>query len=225
MYLNVNYPLDSFNLTQFPHLHIPSICLKPVDSRPQPRISPQSLWTICCCTLNLLWGPLWGVYVCEKDCLILFPFRLPQISCFSLSLKFSPLAQTVAPMWDWTPASVPPPAKGRSSSTNTPVYPPSSFMLLTFVWFYTFFSTGQVLLSALSWCFACTSVSEGVFLTYLWREMYSTSTYSSAIFICPVCNIFQTSLFRNWLRDFIQWLRLHTYLECGMPRFDPWSGN
>ena len=27
---------------------------------------------------------------------------------------------------DWTPASDPPPAKGRSSPTNTPVFPPSS---------------------------------------------------------------------------------------------------
>ena len=42
--------------------------------------------------------------------------------------------------------------------------------------FYIFFSIGQVLLSILSWCFACTSVSEGVFLMYPWREMYSTST-------------------------------------------------
>ena len=30
---------------------------------------------------------------------------------------------------DWTPASVPQPAKGRSSPTNTPVFPPSSFVL------------------------------------------------------------------------------------------------
>ena len=82
---------------------------------------------------------------------------------------------------DWTPASVPPPAKGRFSSTNTPVYPPSSFMLLTFAWFYAFFSTGQVLLSALSWCSTCTSVSEGVFLMFPWREMYSMSTYSFTI--------------------------------------------
>ena len=42
-------------------------------------------------------------------------------------------------------------------------------------------STGQVLLYTLSWCSACSSVSEGVFLKYLWREMYSMSTYSSAI--------------------------------------------
>ena len=63
--------------------------------------------------------------------------------------------------------------------------PPSSFILPSFAWFCIFFSTGQVLLSALSWCSACTSVSEGVFLLYLWREMYSTSSYSSTILFSP----------------------------------------
>ena len=86
---------------------------------------------------------------------------------------------------DQTPASVPRPTKGRSSPTNTPVFPPSSFVLLSFVWFCIFFSSGQVLLSTLSWCSACTSVSEGVFLMYPWREMYSMSTYSSAILFSP----------------------------------------
>ena len=43
-------------------------------------------------------------------------------------------------------------------------------------------SSGRVLLSALSWCSARTSVSEGGFLMYPWTETYSTSTYSSAIF-------------------------------------------
>ena len=71
---------------------------------------------------------------------------------------------------------------GKSSLANTPVFPPSSFILASFMWFYIFFSTGQALLSALSWCSACTSVSEGVFLMYPWREMYSMSTYASAIF-------------------------------------------
>jgi len=83
---------------------------------------------------------------------------------------------------DQTPASVPPPTKDRSGPANTPVFPPSSFILPSFVWFCVFFSAGQVLVSSLSWCSACTSVSEGVFLMYLWREMYSTSTYSSTIF-------------------------------------------
>ena len=36
------------------------------------------------------WGtcvPVWGMYACSKDQLILIPFRLPQINCFPLSLK------------------------------------------------------------------------------------------------------------------------------------------
>ena len=77
---------------------------------------------------------------------------------------------------DLTPASILPLAEGRSSPTNTLVFPPSFFLLPSFAWFCILFSTGQVLLSALSWCSACTSVSEGVFLMYPWREMYSMST-------------------------------------------------
>ena len=53
---------------------------------------------------------------------------------------------------DWTPASVSPPAEGSSSPTNTPVSPASSFILPSFAWVCIFFSSGQVLLSALSWC-------------------------------------------------------------------------
>ena len=115
---------------------------------------------------------------CGKDCLILILSRLPQISCFPLSI--SPLTQIIAPVWGWDPrfSSLP---QGRSSSTNTPVSPPSSFILASFVWVFIFFSAGQVLLSTLSWCSALTSVSEGVSLVYTWREMYSMSTYSSAI--------------------------------------------
>ena len=42
--------------------------------------------------------PVWGMYGCGKDCLILIPFRLPQISCFTLSLKcFS--SETIALLW------------------------------------------------------------------------------------------------------------------------------
>ena len=87
---------------------------------------------------------------------------------------------------DLTPASAPPPTKGRSGPTNTPVFPPSSLVLPSFAWFYIFSSAGQVLLSVLSWCSACTSVSEGIFLMYPWREMYSTFTYSSTILLSPI---------------------------------------
>ena len=150
------------------------------------------------CTFQGTRVPLRGMYGCSKDCLILIPFRLPHISCFILSLKcFSSDSDNCPQCGDWSPASFPPPTKGRSNPTNTPIFPPSSFVLRSFVWFYIFFSSGQVLLSALSWCSACTSVSEGVFLMYPWRKMYYTSTYSSVIlFSPPVLNfLFDSSKF------------------------------
>ena len=76
----------------------------------------------------------------------------------------------------------------RYLRSPTPVLPPSSFILPSFVWVYIFFSTGQVLLSALSWCSACTSMSEVVFPMYPWIEMYSMSTYSSTILLPATAN-------------------------------------
>ena len=63
--------ISHYNL--FPHL--PMICLSEVSSSPHPGIAPQSL--------NSNSQPL----DCDKVCLILIPFRLPQISCFPCSLK------------------------------------------------------------------------------------------------------------------------------------------
>ena len=57
-------------------------------------------------------------------------------STVSLSaLNVSPLSQTIAPLW----GTVPPPTKGRSNLTNTLVFPPTSFILRSFVLFYVFF--------------------------------------------------------------------------------------
>ena len=39
------------------------------------------------CTFRGIYIPLQGMCGCAKDCLILIPFRLPQISCFILSFK------------------------------------------------------------------------------------------------------------------------------------------
>ena len=143
-----------------------------------------------CSTVPKLWLPaavpssilLQGMCGCGKDCRILIPFRLPQISCFPLSLKcfssdsdncpdvrISPLLQ-----FPYPPRAGPVPL----------VFPPSSFILQSFVWFYTFFSTGQVLLAALSCCSACTSVSEGEFLMYLWSEMYPMSSSTILLSLC-----------------------------------------
>ena len=122
------------------------------------------------------------MYGCSKDCLSLIPFRLPQISCFTLSLKCFSSDSDSCPSVGIRPLlQFPHPPRSGSVLTNTPVFPSSSFILLSFAWVCIFFYAGQVLLSALSWCSACTSVSEGVFLMYPWREIDSTSTYSSAI--------------------------------------------
>ena len=40
------------------------------------------------CALHGTLLPVWGMYGCGKDCLILIPFGLPQVSCFTLSLKY-----------------------------------------------------------------------------------------------------------------------------------------
>ena len=122
------------------------------------------------------------MYGCSKTCLILIPFRLPQISCFNLSLKCFFFDSDNCPA-----VGIGPLHQFPHQPRVGPVllillfFPlvPSSYQVLA--WFYIFFSTGQVLLSASSWCSACTSVSEGVFLMYPWREMYLTSTYCSTI--------------------------------------------
>ena len=47
--------------------------------------------------------PVQGLHGCGKNYLILIPFRLPQISCFTLSPQCFSLTQTVAPMWGSDP--------------------------------------------------------------------------------------------------------------------------
>ena len=68
--------------------HIPWTHLPTVNSSPCLGIAPQSLNSssqLLCLPGTCI--PVWGVYGWGKDCLILIPFRLPQISCFTLSLK------------------------------------------------------------------------------------------------------------------------------------------
>ena len=68
--------------------HIPSFCLCAVNSSPCPGIAPESLNSSSQhCAFQRTCVPVWGMYGCGKDCLILIPFRLPQISGFTLSLK------------------------------------------------------------------------------------------------------------------------------------------
>ena len=67
--------------------HIPLIHLSAINSSPHPGIVPQSL-NDSSQQLHLPGHllPVWGMYGCSKDYLILIPFGLPQISCFTLNL-------------------------------------------------------------------------------------------------------------------------------------------
>ena len=81
------FPPQAFP-TMISFLTSPLICLSAVNSSPRLGIAPQSPNSSsqllhlpgdpCPCSVSL---------PCGKDCLILIPFRLPQISCFPLSLK------------------------------------------------------------------------------------------------------------------------------------------
>ena len=68
--------------------HIPSIHFSTVNSSPHPGIAPQSP-NSSSQPLHPLrdLSPSRGMYGCGKHCLILIPFRLLQINCFTLSLK------------------------------------------------------------------------------------------------------------------------------------------
>ena len=114
------------------------------------------------------------MYGCGKDCLSLIPFRLPQIGCFTLSLKcFSSDSDSCRDDVGSGPlVQFPHPLRAGPVLLTLLFFPlvpcPTEFCVVLF------FSAGQGLLSALSsWCPACTSVSEGVFLMYPWREMSS----------------------------------------------------
>ena len=62
--------------------------------------------------------PVWGMYGCSKDCLI-----LPQISCFILSLKcFS--SDSDAQMWGWDPRFSSPALRGQVQSYQHSCFSP-----------------------------------------------------------------------------------------------------
>ena len=163
-----SYPLDlSLHSQQQPSPWDCSTIPKPQLPAAGPFRRPAFLSSICMAAARTVW----------------FSFHLGcHRSDVSLSaLNVSLLTQTIALMWRLNPCFSSPTHRGQVQFTTLPFFPPSSFVLRSFAWFYIFFSSGHVLLSALSWCSACTSVSEGVFLMDPWWEMCSTSTYSSAI--------------------------------------------
>ena len=63
------------------------------------------------------------MYGCGKDYLFSFYLGCHRSAVSLSALNVSPLTQTIALMWDQTPAFCAPHAEGRSSPTNTPVFP------------------------------------------------------------------------------------------------------
>ena len=114
--------------------HIPSTHLSAVNSSPHPGIAPIPKLQLPAAVPSRAPASLsGGTCGSSKDCLILIPFRLPQISCFPLSLTCFSSDSDNCPMWGLDPCFSSPTPEGRSSLTNTPVFPTSSFILLSFV--------------------------------------------------------------------------------------------
>ena len=102
-------------------------------------------------------------------------------SAVSLSaLNVSPLTQTIALMWGSGPCfSSPTPRAGPALLRLLffPLVPLSYWVLCGSMYSFPLLRSSCPLSAGVLHAL----LSEGVFLMYLWREMYSTSTYSSAI--------------------------------------------
>ena len=126
------------------------------------------------------------MYGCSKDCLILTPFRLPQISYFTLSLECFSSDSDKCPAVGIRPLLQFPHQQRRGPVLLIlPLFSlvPSSYRVLHgSIYSFPLVRYFCLLSAEICRCSACTSVSEGVFLMYPWREMYSMSTYSSATF-------------------------------------------
>ena len=166
------------------HPHIPSsICLSTVNSSPHLGIAPHSLNSNSqplCLPGDLL--PCPGCIRLWQEPLVLIVFRLPQISCFTLSLNYFSSDSDSCPDVGIGPL-LQFPHPPRAGPVLVPLLFLPHFALPSFAWFYIFFSTGLVLLSTVSWWCA-----------HPWREKYSMSTFCSATLFC-LCSVFFWSFF------------------------------
>ena len=134
------------------------------------------------CTFQGTLIPVWGMYGCGKDCLILIPLRLPQIRCFTLSLKcFFSDSDNCPNMGIGPPLQFShPPRVGPVllALLFPPLAPSSYWVLLASIYSFPLVR------------YSC-PLSAGVVHALLslkmysdwWRKMYSTSSYSSTILL------------------------------------------
>ena len=122
-------------------------------------------------------------------------------SAVSLSdLNVSPLAQTIAPMWGLDPCFSSPTGQ-RSSPTNTPVYPPSCFILRSFAWFYIFLplvryscplSAGILHMHFCVWrCIPDVSMERDVLYIHLPCHLVSSKNFLDGLFLKSSLNLLQ----------------------------------
>ena len=84
--------------------------------------------------------------LCDSHSIVVAQLLLSQPQMFLLCPKHMPQYR------GWTLALASSPARGKSSPTYSPLFPPTSFVLPSFAWFYVFFSGDLALLPILSWC-------------------------------------------------------------------------
>ena len=122
------------------------------------------------------------MYVSSKDCLILIPFRLPQVSCFTLSLECFSSDSDSYPSVGIEPLLQVPHLLRAGPVLLTllflPLVPWSYWVFHGSIYSFPLVRYSCLLSAGVLHALLCL---EGVFLMYPWREMCSASTYSSAI--------------------------------------------
>ena len=143
-----------YGCLSFLHRHFPPQSC-PSHALGQSLHNQQQLLPWDCCTIPKLQLPatapsrgpvsLSGVSMATKRTVwFSFPLGCHRSTVSLSALNVSPLTQTIAPTWGADPYFRSPTHRGWSDPSITPVFPPSFFILLSFVWFYIFFTAGQV---------------------------------------------------------------------------------
>ena len=157
LFLHSQQQPSAWDLSTIPKLQLPAT---------MPSRGPTSLSKVCMAAARTVW---FSFYLgCHR-------------SAVSLSaLNVSLLTQTMVPLWGLDPCVSSPSHQGRAAPVlQTLLFSPlvpSSYQ----VFHGSIYSFPLVRYSCLL-STACSSLSEGVFLMYPWREMYFMSTYSFAI--------------------------------------------
>ena len=150
------------------------------------------------------------MYDCGKYCLILIPFRLPQISCFTFSLKcFSSDSDNC-------------PAVGIRPLLQF-LHPPKAGPVLLILLFSCLVPSPYQVLCGSIYSFPLVRyscpLSPGVLhallclkvysYLYLWREIYSTSTYTSTILFSSLVCFLYLFYFCFSIHSFLLFFRFH----------------